>query len=148
MRLVNALRTRQEKSALVCVILGLLFVLGTAPRLDAQVLFGSVVGSVKDPTGAAVPGASVALTQQETQETRSAKTDAAGEYSLTTLTAGTYVIKISAQGFKTSSQTGVEVVINSVTRVDATLELGAVNQSVEVSASAAVLQTERADVHH
>ena len=126
----------------------LVFLLSSLRPANAQVLYGSLVGNVRDPSGAAVPGATVTATQQETDQTRSATTDQAGEYSLTTLAAGTYVVKISAQGFKTSSQTGVHVAINSTTRVDATLELGAVNQSVEVSATAAVLQTERADVHH
>ena len=126
----------------------LVFLLSSLRPVDAQVLYGSLVGNVRDPSGAAVPGATVSATQQETDQTRSTTTNQTGEYSLTTLAAGTYVVRISAQGFKTSSRTGVQVAINSVTRVDATLELGAVSQSVEVSAAAAVLQTERADVHH
>lgn len=116
--------------------------------MNAQILYGSIVGSVKDPSGAAVPGATVTVTQAQTDLTRSATTDQAGEFSLTTLAGGTYTVKVSAQGFKSSTQTGVTVSINTITRTDATLELGAVNQSVEVSASAAILQTERADVHH
>src|SRR6266566_4062837 len=126
----------------------LVFLLSSPRPADAQVLYGSLVGNVRDPSGAAVPGATVSATQQETDQTRSTTTNQTGEYSLTTLAAGTYVVRISAQGFKTSSRTGVQVAINSVTRVDATLELGAVSQSVEVSAAAAVLQTDRADIHH
>lgn len=114
----------------------------------AQVLYGTLVGSVTDPSGAAVPGATVTVTQQQTQLTRSVTTDQAGGYTVSTLPAGTYAVKITAKGFKTYTHTGVSLVINSVTRVDAALELGAVNQTVEVTATAATLQTDRADVHH
>ena len=113
-----------------------------------QVLYGSLVGSVKDPSGAAVPGATVTAIQTETQLTRSVTTDQAGDYTMSTLSAGTYTVKISAQGFRSTSQKGVAVSINTISRVDSTLELGAVTQTVEVSAAAAVLQTERPDVHH
>src|SRR5579863_9579437 len=146
MRLEKFLRT--PKVALAGLSLVLLFALGTAPELKAQVLYGSLVGSVKDPSGAAVPGATVAVTQAETQLTRSVTSGQAGDFTISTLPAGTYAVKISASGFKTYTQTGVGVSINTITRVDASLELGAVSQSVEVSATAAVLQTDRADVHH
>jgi hypothetical protein len=116
--------------------------------MNAQILYGSLVGSVKDPSGAAVPGAAVTVTQVQTQLTRSVTADQSGDYTISTLSGGTYTVKVSAPGFKTYSQTGVNVTINSITRVDASLALGAVSQSVEVTAAAAVLQTERADVHH
>lgn len=148
MRLAKMLRALEGKSLLAVLSLGLLFALGTAPKLNAQILYGSIVGSVKDPSGAAVPGATVTATQTQTQLTRSVTSDQAGGFEMSTLSAGNYTLKVSAQGFKTFTQTGVEVSINTITRADATLELGAVNQSVEVSASAAVLQTERPDVHH
>src|SRR5579863_649031 len=136
-----------RNASVTWLILGCLLIF--SPQVcSGQVLYGSLVGSVQDPSGAPVPGATVSVTQQETGQTRSTTTDPTGQYSLTTLAAGTYVVKISDQGFKTYSQTGVGVAINSVTRVDATLQLGAVTQSVEVSATATVLQTDRSDVHH
>ena len=148
MRLVNFLRTLGNKSALAGLSLGLLLALGTAQQLNAQVHFGSLVGSVKDPSGAAVPGATITVTQQETDQTRTVTADQAGDFEISTLPAGTYTVKVSAPGFKGYSQTGVDVSINTSTRVDTALVLGAVSQSVEVSASAVVLQTERPDVHH
>jgi Carboxypeptidase regulatory-like domain/TonB dependent receptor-like, beta-barrel len=148
MRLARMLRAFEGKCVLSLLTLGLLLTLGTAQKMNAQILYGSMVGNVTDPSGAAVPGATVTVTQTQTQLTRKATTDQAGQFSLTTLAPGTYNVKVTAQGFKSFTQTGVDVVINSVKRVDASLELGAVNQSVEVSATAAVLQTERADVHH
>lgn len=114
----------------------------------AQVLFGTLVGNVTDPTGAVVPGATVTVTQAQTALTRQGQTDSRGGYNISTLLAGTYTVKIEARGFKTYSHSDVAVRINTITRIDATLEIGAVSQTVEVSASAAVLQTDRADVHH
>jgi Carboxypeptidase regulatory-like domain/TonB dependent receptor-like, beta-barrel/TonB-dependent Receptor Plug Domain len=148
MRLAKTLRGSEVKSALLVLSLGLLFVLGTIPQVNAQVLYGTLVGTVKDPSGAAVPGATVTMTQTQTQLTRSVTSDQSGSFTASTVSAGTYTVRVEAQGFKSYSKTGVIVSINTSTRVDATLELGAVNQSVEVSATAAVLQTERADVHH
>ena len=114
----------------------------------AQVLYGTLVGNVQDPTGAVVPGATVTVIQTETALTRQAQTDSRGGYTVSTLAAGTYTVRIEAKGFKTFSKRDVAVAINTVSRVDATLQIGAVSQTVEVSASAAVLQTDRADVHH
>jgi Carboxypeptidase regulatory-like domain/TonB dependent receptor-like, beta-barrel len=114
----------------------------------AQVLYGTLVGNVKDPTGAVVPGARVSLTQAETGLTRQVQTDSRGGYTASTLPAGTYTVRISAKGFKTFAKSDVPVAINTVNRVDVTLEVGAVSQTVQVNASAAVLQTDRADVHH
>jgi carboxypeptidase family protein len=114
----------------------------------AQVLYGTLVGNVVDPTAAVVPGATVTVIQTETALTRQVQTDSRGGYTVSTLAAGTYTVKIEARGFKTYSKSDVRVAINTVSRVDATLQIGAVSQTVQVSASAAVLQTDRADVHH
>ena len=114
----------------------------------AQVLFGSLVGSVTDSSGAAVPGATVTVTQAETQLTRAATTDSSGTYTLSTLVAGTYEVKISARGFKTFDKPGVKISINTVERVDATLEVGQITQTVEVTGAAPLLQADRPDVHH
>jgi hypothetical protein len=146
MRGVDPFRT--AKFALVCLALGLLVALGIALKAEAQTLYGSLVGNVTDQSGAAVPGATVSVVQAETQLSRQVVTDSAGGYTLSTLAAGTYNVKISAAGFKTYEKAGVAITINTVARVDASLQVGAVNQTVEVSATAAALQTDRADVHH
>jgi protocatechuate 3,4-dioxygenase beta subunit len=82
-------------------ILSMTMGLANSRRAAVQVLYGSLVGGVTDPSGAAVPGATVTVTQAETQFTRSVTTDSSGTYSLSTLKAGTYEVKISAPGFKT-----------------------------------------------
>jgi hypothetical protein len=107
-----------------------------------------MVGNINDASGAVVPGAVVEVTQQQTGLTRRTITDSSGHYSLSTLAPGDYDIRVSAPGFKTFARTGVPVTLNTVSRVDAALELGQVNQTVEVTAAAALLQTDRTDVHH
>jgi Carboxypeptidase regulatory-like domain/TonB dependent receptor-like, beta-barrel len=148
----NVSGDRRQASAvsrsLTVAVLAFLMILAVPRVGTAQVLYGTLVGNVKDPTGAIVPGATVTVIQAQTALTRQVKTDSRGGYTVSTLSAGTYTVRIEASGFKTFSQSDVAVAINTVNRVDATLEVGAVSQTVQVSASAAVLQTDRADVHH
>lgn len=115
---------------------------------SAQVLYGSIVGTVTDPTGAVVPKASVSITNKATGLSRDTVTDEAGRYSLLNVLAGTYELRVAAQGFRTATQTDVAVSINSVARVDVKLEVGALTEQVTVAASAAMLQTDKSDVRH
>ena len=117
------------------------------PKADAQVLYGSLVGNVTDPTGGVVPGASVTITNKETNQSREVTTDQAGTYSLSDVQTGTYSIRVTKTGFKTFERTEVPVTLNTVARVDITLEVGAVTQTVTVSAEAAILQTDTSEVH-
>ncbi len=135
------------RSALLAVA-AFAFLLAVPGTGVAQVLYGTIVGNVKDPTGAVVPGATITVTQTQTGLTRQVKTDSRGGYTASTLSAGTYTVKIEAKGFRTYSKSNVAVAVSTVSRVDAALQIGAVSQEVQVSASAAVLQTDRADVHH
>src|ERR1051326_5943550 len=114
----------------------------------AQVLYGSMVGNITDASGGAVAGASVEATQQQTALSRKTVTDASGHYSLSTLSPGQYDVVISAPGFKKFSRPDVPVTVNTFSRFDARLELGAVTQTVDVTATAQLLQTDRTDVHH
>ena len=130
-------------------LLCLAFVLALlAPqRTEAQVLYGSIVGDVKDPSGGAVPGATVTITHTETNMSREGSTDQVGSYRFLDIQTGTYNIKISKAGFKTYEKRGTQASLNVVTRVDVTMEVGAVTQTVTVTAEAAVLQTDTSEVH-
>jgi Carboxypeptidase regulatory-like domain/TonB-dependent Receptor Plug Domain/TonB dependent receptor len=119
----------------------------TIDRAWAQVLFGSIVGSVTDGSGAGVPGATIKVTQLETNETRETTTNEAGGFTLSTVHAGTYNVSIVKDGFKGHTTENVLVSLNTVVRVDAALQVGAQTQSIEVASETAQLQTERADVH-
>ena len=114
---------------------------------QAQVLFGSLVGNVIDSTGAAVPGAMVKISEVQTGQTRELETNAAGGYTISTVPAGTYDVSVSKAGFRAFLVRTVTVRLNTVVRVDASLEVGAVSESVQVTDMAAVLQTDKADVH-
>jgi hypothetical protein len=113
---------------------------------QAQVLYGSIVGTVVDPSQSGVPEATVTITQRETGQSRTATTGVSGAYSFPTVPSGTYELQITKDGFRTFKQSEVVVTINSVTRVDVTLNVGAVTESVVVTAAGAALQTDRAEV--
>ncbi len=117
------------------------------PRLSfGQAVFGNIFGTVTDPTGAVVPAAKVTLTEVGKGITVSTTTNASGNYTQTHLSVGTYRVSIEAPGFKTVVQQNVPVSVDTSTRVDAVLELGAQTQEITVNAAPPLLTTDRADV--
>jgi hypothetical protein len=111
-----------------------------------QGLTGTVSGVVKDPTGSAVPGASVTLTNVRTGGTREIQSDANGAFVFTQLLPGTFRLTVSATGFKRFEQSEFEVTATErVVLNNVQLELGEMTQTVEVQAEAARLQTESAE---
>lgn len=109
----------------------------------AQSSRGTVSGLVLDSTKAPVANAKVDLTNQQTNVTRSTQTNDAGTYRFDAVDPSTaYVVKVSADGFKTFSVEAFPVGGGQTVAIDATLEVGAVTSTVEVSSSAALLQTE------
>jgi hypothetical protein len=118
----------------------------TAAPLLAQILYGSIVGIVKDSQGALVPGAAVTIVHQETSLTREAVTDAEGRYTFVNALPGAYDVKVSLQGFRESVRTGVPVSIGQISRVDVSLDIGTLAETITVSSAAELLQTDKADV--
>src|SRR5881628_1007768 len=109
----------RDGSALRLFALACLILMAAAPvDLEAQVLYGSILGNVKDPSGAAVPGATVTITHKATNQSRETLTDDIGNYNFPTVQTGTYTVKVTLPGFKESTQTDVKVTLNSVARVD------------------------------
>ncbi len=135
---------RRHAVAIVLTLLAALTASGAGAR--AQVLYGSILGTVDDSTGAAMPGAAVTIEQQETKLTRELVTDAAGAYHFTAVPTGTYTITVKMNGFRAYSRAGVPVTLNSTARVDARLEIGQLSETVMVSGDAPLLQTDRAEV--
>ncbi len=132
---------------LTFVLTGLVFTGYEAPLASAQVLYGSIAGTVTDQSSAVVVNASVMVKEKSTGLSRQTSTDDAGYFSIPNLPDGTYDLSVQASGFKPVTQTGVTVLINTVTRADLRLELGAITETVTVNASAALLQTTKADVN-
>jgi hypothetical protein len=118
-----------------------------SPQITAaQVLYGSIVGNVKDSTNAAVAEAAVTITNNNTGQTRQALTNHTGVYSFPTVQAGSYQVAVSKEGFTRFVQSNVPVAINSVARVDVELSVGVVAESVTVTAETAIMQADRAEV--
>jgi hypothetical protein len=139
---------RRWTVSLPYLCLAVLVVLCAGPqRAAAQVLYGSILGDVKDASGASVRGAAVGVVNKSTGLARQGVTDATGRFNFSDLPAGVYSLKATQQGFKTFEQTEVTVNINSVVRVDVTLEIGSMGDTVTVSAEPPKLQTETAEVH-
>ena len=112
----------------------------------SQVLYGSLVGNVRDATGAAVPGATVTITSKETNQVRTTTTNDEGGYSIPTVQSGTYEVRASKEGFRPMVEGAVPVSINTVARIDFTMQVGSVTETIEVSSQAQTLQTDRAEV--
>lgn len=117
------------------------------PVAQAQVLYGSIIGTVSDPSGAVVPKAEVNAVNPQTGETRNAIADDGGRYTIANILPGTYEIHVSAPGFNKVTASNVVATINTVTRFDVQLQVGSQAQAIDVSASAAALQTEKGDTH-
>jgi len=108
---------------------------------------GVVTGTVTDSSGAAVPDAAVSLSDAATSSTRSTTTNAKGLYTFSYINPGSYTIKVSKQGFKTTSIANQVVAVGFQLTVNAVLELGSISQTVEVTVSVgAELQTMDATV--
>jgi hypothetical protein len=121
-------------------------VLAAAPAAFAQLDRGSITGTVFDSTGAAIPGAKVTVRQAETQTTWQSQTNSAGQYTVPYLPAGTYELRYEAPAFKTTVRTGIQVGATAVVRADATLEVGATTESVQVTAGVPLVQTDTPEV--
>ena len=124
----------------------ILAVLCSRREATAQILYGYLVGNVTDSSGAVVPQANVRITQAETNESRETQTNSAGVYSFPSIPAGTYTVEIRKSGFQPAARKDVPVTNNSSVRVDLSLQLGTLNESVQVSAEAVPLQTDGAEV--
>jgi hypothetical protein len=116
-------------------------------QANGQTLYGSIVGNVTDTSKAAVPDAKVKLTQVETNLSHELVTNSSGAYVYNDAPPGRYRVVIAKEGFQTFNARDIVVQSNSAVRVDATLNVGTSSQTVEVTAEAAALQTDRADVH-
>src|SRR6476660_2818105 len=112
----------------------------------AQTGAASLTGIVTDETGAAVPGATVTATNQATNVEYTAVSNDAGSYTVTSLPVGAYIVKAELSRFKTAATKPIAMEAKQVVRLDFKLELGAVEETVEVKSDTPVMQTETATV--
>ncbi len=113
-----------------------------SPPLVAQSTYGSIAGAVTDPSGGAIVEAQVTLTNLGTAEKRLQPTGSDGLYSFVSLFPGRYKIEVEKTGFKRFIWPEVVVEVNQSVRIDATLQVGDVAQTVEVTGETSLLQSE------
>lgn len=116
---------------------------GTA---NAQQVFGRIFGTVTDATGGAVQNAKVTITDQNKGTQFVVESNESGNYDKGQLIPGTYQVEFEAAGFGKQQAKDIGVLVNAAAKVDASLQPGNVNQTVEVTAAAPTLQADRADV--
>lgn len=109
----------------------------------AQSITGTLVGSVDDPTGALIPGATVVALNLDTGIPYKTSSNEAGVYVLPLLPAGNYRITVEAQGFKAFVRSGVKLAADQRLRIDARLELGAMTERVSVTAETPLIATDQ-----
>ena len=107
---------------------------------------GQITGVVTDPSAAVVSGATVTVTNPQTNFTRSAATNASGNYTFPALQPGVYNVKVESPGFPAEIRSGVQLQVEQVARIDFQLKVGAVAETVEVTGGAPLLTTESATV--
>ena len=125
----------------ICVLLLALIAFAQSDR-------GTITGTVSDPAGAVVANAAVEARNTETAAVYSAATTATGNYTIPQLPAGPYTVSVSVAGFKKYSRSGLQILVAQIQRVDIALEVGSAAESVTVTESASLLNTETAEVSH
>src|SRR6267154_6856564 len=118
----------------------LLFLVYAVPALG-QSTFGSILGTVKDPSGDVVPGASVMLTNRGTSAVRTLSTDQGGSYSFVNVDAGNYELTVEVSGFQKIQYPTLDLQARETKRVDANLKVASQNQTVMVEGTAGAVVT-------
>src|SRR5580693_8541298 len=135
-----------KRSLLVIALLLCVCALVPSALFSQSASTGTVAGTVTDPSGAAVAAAMVTLTDKSTNIPRTASTNENGRYIFVDVTAGTYDVTVNKAGFRLSRLSGQTVNVGSALTLNVTLEVGAVTESVEVTANNSELQTLNATV--
>ncbi len=131
----------------VFIILAVLaaFVFVSTPAWGQEVT-ASIVGTVTDPSGAPIKGASVTATDTDRGTVWNGQTNEAGAYNLLRLPIGNYTLKVTAPGFETATHAAFALVLNQTARLDVQMKIGKATETVEVSSVAPLLQTDSTDI--
>ena len=110
-----------------------------------QAVNATLLGTITDSTGAAVANAKVVVTELTTNLAHTGQTNESGNFTFPELPPGPYSVAVEVAGFRRETRTGVELIVNTSTRVDFQLRPGDVTESIDVTAAAPILQTDRSD---
>jgi Carboxypeptidase regulatory-like domain len=130
----------------ILVLLTTLGMIASVTPVLGQDVTAAIVGTVTDPSGAPIKDATVTATDADRGTVWTVQTNDTGAYNLLRLPISSYTVKISKEGFQSAVQQKFTLVLNQTARVDVQLKVGKVSETVEVSSSAPVLQTENAQV--
>src|SRR5205823_4376030 len=141
----DVLEVHMQRKRLVGASLGIVLCALLAPAiLFGQYGSGAILGTVTDPTGAVIPGATVTAKNSATNEVRTFTTDAEGFYRFSAVPNGTYTISVTAPSFRTAALSNVVVTVNTQVRADIVMQVGNINEKVEVKDTTPQLQTNTA----
>ena len=136
-----------KKAALAMLaVLAMMTLTGVLTSAWGQEVTAAIVGTITDPSGAPIKGATVTATDTERGTQWTAQTSDSGAYNLLRLPISTYGVKVTAAGFQTAVEKPFTLVLNQTARVNVQMSVGKVGETVKVSGSAPVLQTEDAQV--
>jgi hypothetical protein len=130
----------------IALVAAVLVLLGLAGIAAAQTATGQISGTVRDATGAIVPGATVTVSNDLTGLNRTATTDANGDFVFALLPPGTYAVKAELQGFSVARESGIRLLVDNKIRVDLSLKPGNMAETVEVEAATVSIQSENANI--
>src|SRR2546422_10568078 len=142
----EALMKAKASVALTTLAVSTLAISLWTPPASGQAVFGSIFGTVTDPSGAAVAGAKVMVTSATKATTVEATTNADGNYSVTHLIPDVYNVRAEGSGFKAFEAKGIVVSADAAARVDGQFQVGGSTETVEVTAESPQLKTDRSDV--
>ena len=142
------MRSRISATKIACAVVVCLLALfvSVCPATAQSASTGAITGTVTDPSGAVISGASVSTTNLATGQSRQTTTDSNGLYKFSLLSPGNYSVKFSASGFKTVEVPSVTVNVTEIVPVDRSLEVGAASQQVTVEATVETIQAQNATV--
>ena len=135
-----------RKASVSSVFLAILVLLLTTATLWCQETTGGIRGVVTDPTGAVVPGAKVEASGPALIRPQSAVTDSTGSYAFLSLPPGVYTLDVASTGFVPVKRVSIELQVGKILRIDVKLEVGATQQTVEISAEAVIVDTSQSTV--
>jgi hypothetical protein len=131
------------KRTRICWLFLLLTGIVLAPAAGtAQTYYGSVVGTVTDSSGSVLPGVTVTLTNRGTSERKTLQTAAHGDFQFVNVLPGSYTLDVEGAGFKHFRRDSFQVEVQSVVRIDAAMQVGEVNQVVDVTAQTPLIDTD------
>lgn len=139
------MQTRSSFRRLIVAMLAALVVAGLPAAALAQATRGTILGTITDQTGAAMPGVTVIATETRTNISHETVTNETGNFTLPNIPDGIYNIKAELQGFKTVVREGIRLAVNTSIRVDLALSVGELAETVTVSGETPLLQTDRTD---